>query len=312
MRKSSSAAARLRVLLRSQRAVVEAAAVATPLAFKAMQDGYTNLGLMGPYLPDVPYMSWQANAAWATANRDTVVRFIRANNEAIAFIYNKANRNEAAQILATSSGAPLEEALKTHDLVVEIKGFAPDSAGTAEGVQGDPEGARRFRRCEGTQAGIVLLRRLLSAGGARRLKGLRIGSRIGGDHRDRRGAAEAGGVHQPLLSFCPRRAVTGDIRRVGDRRLGPVGTRRSLSSPTRCFSPRRCKRSVRRPSFIDRGAAAPCLGQLPGIHPGLCDRGGVGRPDRAAGHFLQSHVGDHQALGRRPLCNSDHCHRAAR
>jgi len=115
---------------------VEAAAVATPLAFKAVQDGYTNLGLMGPYLPDVPYMSWQANAAWATANRDTVIRFIRANNEAIAFIYDKANRNEAAQILAASSGAPLEEALKTHDLVVEIKGFAPDSAGTAEGVQG--------------------------------------------------------------------------------------------------------------------------------------------------------------------------------
>jgi len=115
---------------------VEAAAVATPLAFKAMQEGYTNLGLMGPYLPNVPYMTWQANAAWAAANREAVVRFIRPNNQAIAFIYDKANRNEAAQILATSSGVSLDEALKTHDLILEIKGFAPDSAGSAEGVQG--------------------------------------------------------------------------------------------------------------------------------------------------------------------------------
>jgi ABC-type nitrate/sulfonate/bicarbonate transport system substrate-binding protein len=115
---------------------VEAAAVATPLAFKALQDGYSDLGLMASYMPDLPYMAWQADAAWAAANRDLLVRFIRANNQAIAYIYDNANRNEAAQILSTSSGAPFEEALKTHDLVVRIKGFAPDSAGSADGVQG--------------------------------------------------------------------------------------------------------------------------------------------------------------------------------
>ena len=115
---------------------VEAAAVATPLAFKAMQEGYTNLGLMGPFLPNVPYMSWHANAAWAAANREAMVRFVRANNQAIEFIYNPVNRNEAAAILAAASNVPIEEALRTHDLVVEIKGFAPNSAGTAAGVDG--------------------------------------------------------------------------------------------------------------------------------------------------------------------------------
>lgn len=115
---------------------VEAAAVATPLAFKAIQDGFNNLGLMGGFLPDVPYMCWQANANWATANRDVVARWVRANNQAIAYIFNPANRNEAAQVLAAASNVPIEEALRTHDLVVEMKGFATDSAGTAGGVQG--------------------------------------------------------------------------------------------------------------------------------------------------------------------------------
>ncbi len=115
---------------------VEAAAVATPLAFKAIQDGYNNLGLMGGFLPNVPYMSWHANARWASANRDTVVRFVRANNQAIAFIFDRGSRSEAAQILASVSGVSLDDALKTHDVVVEIKGFAADSGGTPEGVQG--------------------------------------------------------------------------------------------------------------------------------------------------------------------------------
>ena len=115
---------------------VEAAAVATPLAFKALQEGYTNLGLMGGFLPNVPYMSWHANARWAAADRDAVVRFIRANNQAIAFIFDMRNRGAVAQILASSSGVSLDDALKTHDLVVQIKGFAADSGGTPDGVQG--------------------------------------------------------------------------------------------------------------------------------------------------------------------------------
>ena len=113
---------------------VQAAVVGPPLSFKAIQDGYKDLGIMGPYLPNVPYMTWHANSDWLQKNTDAMVRFIRANNEAIDFI--NANRQESAEILAKSSSVSIDDALKTHDMVLKVRGFNRDSSVKPEGVKG--------------------------------------------------------------------------------------------------------------------------------------------------------------------------------
>ncbi|MEJ8570737.1 ABC transporter substrate-binding protein [Microbaculum marinum] len=115
---------------------VQAAAVATPLAFTAIQEGYNNLGVLGPLLPNVPYMTWHANRAWAEANPETVKAFIRAHSKAIDFLYDPANREEAIDILVESTQASADEAALTHDLVVEIQGFKEGSEFAMADVEG--------------------------------------------------------------------------------------------------------------------------------------------------------------------------------
>lgn len=115
---------------------VQAAAVATPLAFRGIGEGFVNLGVLGPLLPQVPYMTWHANKAWAEANQATLAAFLKANNRAIDFMYAPANRQRCGEILAQRSSVSLDDALKTHDLVVEIKGFEVKSAFTDEAVRG--------------------------------------------------------------------------------------------------------------------------------------------------------------------------------
>ena len=113
---------------------VQAAVVGPPLSFKAIQDGYKDLGIMGPYLPNVPYMTWHANSDWLQKNTDAMVRFVRANNEAIDFI--NANRQESAEILAKSSSVSIDDALKTHDMVLKVRGFNRDSSVKPECIKG--------------------------------------------------------------------------------------------------------------------------------------------------------------------------------
>ena len=115
---------------------VQAAAVATPLAFTAIKEGYNNLGVLGPLLPNVPYMTWHANRAWAEAYPDTVKAFVRAHNQAINFLYDPANRQEAIDILIESTTASAEDAALTHDLVIEIEGFREGSRFAMSDVEG--------------------------------------------------------------------------------------------------------------------------------------------------------------------------------
>jgi ABC-type nitrate/sulfonate/bicarbonate transport system substrate-binding protein len=147
---------------------VQAAAVATPLAFTAIEQGYTNLGVLGPLLPNVPYMTWHANRAWAEANGETITRYIRAHSKAVDFIYDPANRQKAAEILAASSKAAIAEATRTHDLVVEIKGFNVGSTFSENEVKGVLDVLAQWRDVDGSlPPGRFIDARYLNAAGAR-------------------------------------------------------------------------------------------------------------------------------------------------
>jgi NitT/TauT family transport system substrate-binding protein len=98
---------------------VEAAVLSAPLVFAAMSQGYTNLGVVGPYLGEVPSNVWCVNNNWAKGHQKEVLAFAVANNRAAQFILDHNNRETAAKILATTTSISMEEALQTYDLNVD-------------------------------------------------------------------------------------------------------------------------------------------------------------------------------------------------
>lgn len=114
---------------------VEAAVLAPPATFKAVDEGYVDLGAVAAYLKDVPYLVFHANKQWAAANPDAVVGFIKAHNKAIEFLSDPKNREEAAKILSDKARIDMDTALKNYDLIQKIKGFAPGSSISPDGVK---------------------------------------------------------------------------------------------------------------------------------------------------------------------------------
>ncbi len=113
---------------------VDAAALSTPAAFAAEGKGFANLGLMGPYTPDLPYIAYYASSAWAKDNRPALVAFVKGLQRGTAFIYDPNNREAAAKILAEFTRVDQDVALKTYDLIIKIKAFAPDAGFSDAGV----------------------------------------------------------------------------------------------------------------------------------------------------------------------------------
>lgn len=109
---------------------VDAASLSTPAAFAAEAKGYTNLGLFAPYTPNLPYIGYYANEKWAKANRPALVAFVKGLQKATAFIYDRRNRDKAADILVETTKVDKTIALQTYDLIVQIKAFAPDASFT--------------------------------------------------------------------------------------------------------------------------------------------------------------------------------------
>jgi ABC-type nitrate/sulfonate/bicarbonate transport system substrate-binding protein len=104
---------------------VQATMLAQPYDFLAQSQGMRVMAdsseVMGK---DWVFAAILANNAWATANRATVVRFLRAYRRAIDFAY--AHRAEAVAILAPIVNVDRDTAEKTYDLTfAKWRGFDP-------------------------------------------------------------------------------------------------------------------------------------------------------------------------------------------
>jgi ABC-type nitrate/sulfonate/bicarbonate transport system substrate-binding protein len=113
---------------------VDAASLSTPAAFAAEAKGFNNLGLFAPYMPDLPYIAYYANADWAKSNTPALVAFVKGLQRGTAFIYDSKNRDKSAEILAEFTKVQQDVALQTYDLIVKIKAFAPDAGFTDAGI----------------------------------------------------------------------------------------------------------------------------------------------------------------------------------
>src|SRR5260221_379769 len=86
---SGSTTARTAALLGG---AIDASVLSTPQSFKAIEDGFTDLGPVAPYLGEFPMMIWHVNANWARANEKTLAAFVRAHNKAVRYMSDPAHK----------------------------------------------------------------------------------------------------------------------------------------------------------------------------------------------------------------------------
>jgi ABC-type nitrate/sulfonate/bicarbonate transport system substrate-binding protein len=122
---SGATTARLAALVAG---AVDATMLSTPQSFQAIQDGYSDLGPVAPFLGEFPMMIWHVNEAWAKTHEKDLLAFIRAHNKAVRYMSDPAHKQEVSQMLADASHSKLDDALKTWDVCMRVKAFVADGA----------------------------------------------------------------------------------------------------------------------------------------------------------------------------------------
>jgi NitT/TauT family transport system substrate-binding protein len=130
---SGSTTARLAALVAG---AIDATVLSTPQSFQAVQDGFTDLGPVAPYLGEFPMMIWHVNESWARTNEKQLAAFIRAHNRAVRYMSEPSHRVEVSEMLAHASKSSVEDALKTWDVCMQIKAFVEDGSITDAAVTG--------------------------------------------------------------------------------------------------------------------------------------------------------------------------------
>jgi ABC-type nitrate/sulfonate/bicarbonate transport system substrate-binding protein len=95
----------------------------------AIAQGYRRLGLSTEAVAAFQFQVVAARRAWAQANKDAAVRFVRALGSAFRFIRDDANRDEVVQAIVALTGASDDIARATLSLYFEPdKGVMPKQA----------------------------------------------------------------------------------------------------------------------------------------------------------------------------------------
>jgi NitT/TauT family transport system substrate-binding protein len=95
---------------------VDAAILLPAFNFQAESKGFNSLGLTVNYVKDLPFSGTAVNNAWASANKSTLEKLLRAQIRAVAWFEDGKNRAEAVQILKTASGLTQDDVEKSYDL----------------------------------------------------------------------------------------------------------------------------------------------------------------------------------------------------
>ena len=110
--------------------------LAPPFAFSAVQAGLKDMGsaakAVGAYQSDGAFVL----RAWAKANSDTLVRYIRAYVEGRRFVLDPANKAEAIQLLADRLKLAPDVAAQSYTVVTDpADGIAKDAKLDMEGFR---------------------------------------------------------------------------------------------------------------------------------------------------------------------------------
>ena len=113
----------------------DAVPLGQPQDFVAMRQGYRLLGLSTEAVPEFLYTVTAARRAWAEANNDTLVRYVRALAAAFRFIRDPARREDVVKTIVETTGFPEANARLTMALY-----FEPDRKVLPREGEIDPKG----------------------------------------------------------------------------------------------------------------------------------------------------------------------------
>jgi ABC-type nitrate/sulfonate/bicarbonate transport system substrate-binding protein len=97
----------------------DAVVLGQPQDLTAIEQGYRLLGTSTEAVPDLLYTVTAVRRSWAQANKEAIVRYVRALSAAFAFIRNPANRGSVARTVMQSTSVPEAIAQRTLALFFE-------------------------------------------------------------------------------------------------------------------------------------------------------------------------------------------------
>jgi ABC-type nitrate/sulfonate/bicarbonate transport system substrate-binding protein len=104
---------------------VQAALLTQPFDFRAASDGYKKLLDIGAYGKEYGFLTVLARPQWLRDNPDTARAYLKALSDAVDWLYDPANRDEAIAILAKSTQLAPPIATQTYDYYVkELQPFS--------------------------------------------------------------------------------------------------------------------------------------------------------------------------------------------
>lgn len=117
---------------------VQAAFLGSPFEFKAEKSGFKKILDFGKFATGFPFTAVIARKDWLKDNQDTAKRYLAAMSEAIDFLYDPANREKSAEILAKATKQDQDVALQTYDYYVkDLQAFSRHLVVPADSVKNE-------------------------------------------------------------------------------------------------------------------------------------------------------------------------------
>jgi ABC-type nitrate/sulfonate/bicarbonate transport system substrate-binding protein len=105
---------------------IDAAVQPMPLNFAALDAGYSNLGEVGDYIPEIVFTALVASRGWATANRATLVALLGSLIEATRMIYASAHDALLVDIMMELGQTDSTHAQRAIAAMRKLEAFALD------------------------------------------------------------------------------------------------------------------------------------------------------------------------------------------
>lgn len=109
-----------------QEGTIDAAVQLIPLNFVGKDAGYSDLGEVTDYIPEIVFTALIADVGWANANRPAVVQFIRSVIEGTRWVYDPANDAALTEITREIAQAENHYAKQALDYMREKNVFSRD------------------------------------------------------------------------------------------------------------------------------------------------------------------------------------------
>jgi ABC-type nitrate/sulfonate/bicarbonate transport system substrate-binding protein len=104
---------------------VDAAILTVPFNFYAESAGYTNLGFVFDYIPDMPFAAMAVNRNWATANPKVVQGFLDGVLKGVTWFYDANNKAAAIKVMLERTKLKEDDIARSYDFLHDKKLFEP-------------------------------------------------------------------------------------------------------------------------------------------------------------------------------------------